>query len=76
MPLPVDLARDFFSVRSPTTQQARLAEAVLDGFLLGYREWELWQYVGRATRAMPDEVAAVDLAHSIGRALPAHFRFP
>jgi len=55
-PSRIDLARDFFTVRSPTLPQIRLADAVLDGFLLGYTEWALWEYVGRQTRTMPDAV--------------------
>jgi hypothetical protein len=55
-PSPVELARDFFNVRSPSPAQARLAEAVLDGFLLGYTDWPLWEYVGGQTRSMPDQV--------------------
>ena len=36
------------------SQQVRLVQAVLDGFLLDYRDWQLWEFVGRATRALPD----------------------
>jgi hypothetical protein len=47
---PVDLARDWFNVRAPTSPQVRLPQVVLNGFLFGHREWMLWQFVGRATR--------------------------
>jgi hypothetical protein len=47
---PTDLARDFFNVRAPSEAQLKLAQAVLDGFLLDHRDWQLWQYVGRVTR--------------------------
>jgi hypothetical protein len=55
-PSRIDLARDFFTVRAPTLAQIRMADAVLNGFLLGYNEWALWEYVGRRTRTMPDAV--------------------
>jgi hypothetical protein len=50
----IDLAKDFFSVRAPSLAQIKLAQAVVDGFLLGYREWSLWEFVGRATRTVQD----------------------
>lgn len=51
----VDLAKDFCNVRSRSAAQVRLAEAVFDGFLLGYRDWPLWEYVGRRTRTLINE---------------------
>jgi hypothetical protein len=47
---PVDLARNWLDVRAPSRSQIKLAEALLQGFLLDYREWALWEYVGHATR--------------------------
>jgi len=29
-------------------------EALVSGFLLDYRDWSLWEYIGRSTRAIPD----------------------
>jgi hypothetical protein len=55
LPSPVDLAKDFFNVRSPSKAQARLAESVFDGFLLGYDGWPLWEYVGRRSRTMQEQ---------------------
>ena len=49
------LAGDFFNVRSPSKAQVQLAQAVIDGFLLGYDGWVLWEYFGRRTRTMMDE---------------------
>lgn len=54
-PSTVDLAREFFSCRAPSRAQQRIAEALLNGFLLGHREWELWEFVGRATRTAQDQ---------------------
>jgi hypothetical protein len=65
-----DLAGDFFNARSPTSQQVRLAESVLDAYLLGYRDdWQLWQYVGRRTRTATDQ----GRLSSWRKALAAHF---
>jgi hypothetical protein len=47
---PTALANEWFAVRSPSRQQKRLCAAVLEGFLLDFREWALWQRVGRVTR--------------------------
>src|SRR4029077_5334444 len=38
------------NVRAPSPSQIRLAQAVLEGFLLGYGSWYLWQHVGNAAR--------------------------
>jgi hypothetical protein len=51
----IDLAKDFFSVRAPSLAQIKLAQTVIDGFLLGYRDWPLWEFVGTATRTVQDE---------------------
>jgi len=53
----LDLAREFFSVRIPSDQQLRVAQAIFHAFLLGYREWELWglwDFVGRETQQVID----------------------
>jgi hypothetical protein len=50
-----ELAQDFFNMRVPSEAQIKLAQAVLDGFLLGYREWPLWEFVSNATRKAQDE---------------------
>ena len=47
---PATLAREWFGVRSPSREQERLCAAVLEAFLLDFREWALWQHVGRITR--------------------------
>jgi hypothetical protein len=47
---PVALANEWFGVRSPSREQTGLCAAVLEGFLLDFREWALWQQVGRVTR--------------------------
>jgi hypothetical protein len=51
---PVDLARDWFRRRSPFVGQVRLAEAVQSGYLRGYEEWTLWDFVGRTARTSVD----------------------
>jgi hypothetical protein len=53
-PDPVALAREFLGVRAPSNAQVKLMEALMSGFLLEYRDWALWEYVGRQTRAIPD----------------------
>lgn len=55
MPSLLDLARDFFGVRSPSLKQLDIARAVVEGFLLDHREWSLWQHVGRETRTLIGE---------------------
>jgi hypothetical protein len=54
-PEPHDLAQEFFGVRVPSPEQITFAGAVLDGWLLNYKDWQLWQHVGRATRNIPDK---------------------
>jgi len=56
-PLPdaAHLARDWFGVRSPSPGQVKVAQAVVQGFLLDHREWSLWNFVGRRTRTALDE---------------------
>jgi hypothetical protein len=51
---PIDLARDFFNLRSPSKEHVQLADAVLEGFLLDYTGWPLWEFVGRRTRTLPE----------------------
>jgi hypothetical protein len=53
-PETADLAREFCNVHAPSPVQIRLAEAIVDGFLLGYEGWALWEFVGRRTRALPE----------------------
>jgi hypothetical protein len=50
----LDLARDFFSVRTASKAQLQIAEAVVDGFLRDLHEWLLWDFVGRRTRQSID----------------------
>jgi hypothetical protein len=55
---PENLAREWFpEVRLPSPDQTRLIQGVWHGFLLGYDGWDLWQYVGRLTRTVPDQLA-------------------
>jgi hypothetical protein len=58
-PSPVDLARDWFNVRSPSKAQTRIAQAALEGFLLDFDGWSFWDFVGRQTRTAihPDRLA-------------------
>jgi len=51
----VQLAREYFNTRVPSEKQIRCAGAVLDGFLLNYKGWGLWQFVGRGTSTLPDD---------------------
>jgi hypothetical protein len=54
-PSVIDLAKEFYGVRSPSKEQIKIVQSVFDGFLLGHREWPLFEYVGRQTRSMIDE---------------------
>jgi hypothetical protein len=50
-----DLAKDWFGVRLPSQQQITFARALLEGWLLNHKDWMLWEFVGRATRTLPDK---------------------
>jgi hypothetical protein len=52
-----DWAREWFGVRVPQPDQLQLAQAVLNGFALGLKDWILWQHVGRGIRRPPDRFA-------------------
>jgi len=52
----LELARDWSGLRLPSEEQIRAAQAVLDGFLLNYEGWTLWNYVGRRIRWLPDKL--------------------
>lgn len=52
----VEVAREHFNVLMPSQAQVQFATAVFDGFLLGHSGWALWQFVGRATGTLPDEM--------------------
>jgi hypothetical protein len=54
-PSAIDLAREFNNVRSPSKEQMQLAQALLDGFVLDYDGWALWQFVGRRTRTVQEQ---------------------
>jgi hypothetical protein len=69
------LATDWTGQRSPSDAQVRLSEAVLHGFLLDYRSWALWDFVGRRTRQTID-VGALEIWHkSLISRYPAIHRF-
>jgi hypothetical protein len=55
LPSLTQLARDWFNLRAPSKEQVQIASAVLDGFLLDYEGWHLWEYVGRVTRASQND---------------------
>ena len=48
----------------------QLAQAVFDGFLLGYREWPLWEFVGNATRTAQHEGRLADWRKALAARLP------
>ena len=50
-----DLCREWYGVRVPSETQIAIARAVVNGFVLDHREWQLWQHVGRATRTLINE---------------------
>jgi hypothetical protein len=43
-------------VRLPSREQIAFATAVFEGFLFGLGEWRLWEFVGRQTRRLPDQL--------------------
>jgi hypothetical protein len=49
-----DLAREWFGVRAPSPEQIKFAAALFDGWALNYKDWALWQFVGRQIRTLPD----------------------
>ena len=69
-PNPVDLARDWAGVRLPTQEQICFAQAVLQGWLLGLKDWQLWNFVGRMTRKPPDRVLLESRREELQHAFP------
>jgi hypothetical protein len=63
----IELARDFFNVRAPSQEQVRFATALLNGFLLGYQDWPLWEYVGRLARTAADHGQLVEWRKELSR---------
>jgi hypothetical protein len=55
LPLPEDFGHECFNVRSLSPEQIKVARAVLEAFVLDHREWDLWNFVGHATRTALDE---------------------
>src|SRR5262245_5828170 len=49
-----ELAREWFGVRLPSSEQTSFARALFEGWLLNHKDWALWEFVGRATRTLPD----------------------
>ena len=54
LPARIELARDFFNVRSVSAQQIKIVEAIWHAFLLGFNSWSAWDYIGRQTRTAID----------------------
>jgi hypothetical protein len=52
---PTEEAKTWSGRRAPSRAQIKLAQATLDGFLLGHHSWSLWNYVGRVTRQSVDQ---------------------
>jgi hypothetical protein len=67
----VDLARQWFNVRSPSHSQIKLAQAVVEGFLLGYSEWGLGDYVGSLTRQLLGQEQLETWRTELSRRYPA-----
>jgi hypothetical protein len=70
-PSPADLARDLLNVRAPTEAQIKLAAAILDGFLLDYDGWHLWQVVGRSTRTAVNQERLSAFRAQLAKRFPA-----
>jgi len=52
------LAKDWYG-RAPSHDEITLTSAILEGYLLGYKDWLLWRFVGEKTRRVSDK-ALVD----------------
>jgi hypothetical protein len=50
------LAREIFNVRSVSASETGFATALFEGFLLGHSDLRLWEFVGRQTRRLPDQL--------------------
>jgi hypothetical protein len=76
-PLPdsAEQAREWFGVRAPSPAQVHLTDAIVQGFLLSYREWSLWEYVGNKTRTLTDLMALETWRKELAKRFPAIARF-
>jgi hypothetical protein len=72
---PADLAYEWFGVRAPSRAQLKLCDAVMEGFLLDYRSWDLWDYVGRATRHLIVHDQLEGWRKELAKRLPAISQF-
>ena len=51
-----ELAKDWFGLRgAPSSEQIVLAKAIVDAFLTGRKDWTAWDFIGKATRRLPEE---------------------
>jgi len=72
---PVDLAADWFGKRAPSPSQIKVAEAILEGWLVGLSSWNLWNVVGRASRQRIDHDWMQGWCRELAARYPAISRF-
>jgi hypothetical protein len=72
---PAELTHDWLGKRSPSTAEVRRVEAVVEGWLLGYTGWSLWDFVGTRTRRAVDVSVLEMWRADLARRHPAVTRF-
>jgi len=75
VPDPLDLARYWSNARVPSEKQIQLAKSIWSGFLLDYRSWDLWNYVGRHSRQAIDMRCLEAWRAELGKRFPRIARF-
>jgi hypothetical protein len=71
----LEIAKEFFGCRAPTALQLDTVLALWNGFLRDYSGWHLWEFVGRATRTIPDERLLTHWQKLLARSYPGISQF-
>jgi hypothetical protein len=66
-----ELVGEWLNKRAPSPNDIRLVKAIWRGFLLGHREWALWDLVGKATRLCTDVRTLEVWRQQLARNFPA-----
>jgi hypothetical protein len=57
-PRPLEYAKELFNVRAPSAEQVNIAAALWRAFVLGFTSpWDIWNFIGRETRAQTETSA-------------------
>jgi hypothetical protein len=75
LPEPKQQARAWFGIRHVEPVQMNIAPAVIEGFLLDFRDWALWQHVGRVTRQRVEVDRLESWRKELARGFPAIWNF-